>query len=182
MRLFLLFVVASLVTVSSLYALDNKRKGIIFGAGIAVTPYSTVSPYYGQDRAGRGLGGNALLGYGFGSRDLIVAEVNGSYCQSNEEPISEKYHASQGFYGIAWYHYYGRVTKSLFTVFGVGYYAFKVQYLERDKKGNALLFGVGYEFGRHLQFAVYYATGETGQRSPYISHQQINLMISSLAF
>jgi hypothetical protein len=161
---------------------DNQRKGVVFGAGIAFTPYSTVSPYYLKDRTGMGLGGHVLLGYGFSSRDFIVAEVNGSYCQSSEGLGPEKHHASQGFYGISWYHYYGRVEKSLFTVFGVGYYAFKVQYLERDKKGNALLLGIGYEFGRHVQCGVYYAAGETGERSPYVSHRQLNLMVSSIAF
>ncbi len=179
-----------LLGAASSFAFDNNRKGLVFGAGIAFTPYSKVQETKSNDYAkGIGEGAHGLLGYGIDARDLIVAEINGSFCKSTSihaYPYYIKrendYQATQAFYGIAWYRYYGRVDKSFFTTVGVGYYYFNLHDYDRTEKGNALLLGLGYEFGHHIQCGAYLALGKSTYRNWKLSHRQLNLMISSIAF
>ncbi len=89
---------------------------------------------------------------------------------------------TQGFNGAAWYHYYGQMGKSFFTAVGLGVYVFDVQDFDANDPGAGVLLGVGYEFARHWQTAVYVSAGKTTSAGVDFKHSHINVTVGAIAF
>ncbi|MDH3890310.1 MAG: hypothetical protein OEV49_04435 [candidate division Zixibacteria bacterium] len=179
-RLVLITMLAVLFMATTAGAFDGLRKGFVLGGGLGVAAQAEWSVDFlgfpvGED--GTGLGVNFIIGYGWDEQNMIVYEGNVAAWKGD---ISDA-DIVQGFNGAAWYHYFGPVGKSFFTVGGLGAYIFHVDEYEADP-GFGFMVGAGYEFARHWQAAVYFAKGKTEESPVEFDHQHINILVSGVAF
>jgi len=177
--------VITLVTVlflaASAGAFDGTRKGFVLGGGLGIAAFADYNAEeHGRtlSEGGSDIGMSFLLGYAWDDRNMIVYEGNASGWTSDS--LDEN--VFQGFYGAAWYHYYGHSNRSLFSVAGLGYYSFHVWTYERHDRGPALLVGGGYEVFFQVQVAAYYCRGWTKSAGVRFGHNQFNILASFVAF
>jgi hypothetical protein len=114
---------------------------------------------------------------------MIVFEGNVAVTKSDwffDEQVA------QGFDGFAWYHYFGPQGKSFFSTVGLGLYYFKLENYDANDYGAAFMIGGGYEFTRHIQVGAYFAAGRTEMQlfitKHEMSHKQVNIIVSAIAF
>jgi hypothetical protein len=173
----------------SVEAFDGVRKGFVIGGGLGIAANShweIDNSNVSEDKPGLGL--NLLIGYAWDEHNMIVYEGNvtgyssdaastvGGFLGLGDQTIT------QGFNGAAWYHYYGDQGKSLFTAVGLGVYVFDVQDFDANDPGFGILLGLGYEFARHWQTAVYASAGKTTSGGFDFKHSHINVVMNVIAF
>ncbi len=170
-------------------AFDGKRKGFVVGGGLGIAANShweIENTPVSEDKAGLGL--NILIGYAWDERNMIVYEGNVSAYSSEVASSAGAFFGlgdqtiTQGFNGAAWYHYYGDQGKSFFTAFGLGVYVFDVQDFDANDPGAGVLLGIGYEFARHWQAAVYASAGKTTDAGIDFKQSHVNVVIDLIAF
>lgn len=173
-------------SVSPASAFDGLRKGFVLGGGLGIAPTSSWDVGFDDD-SNVGTGGNLFIGYGWNEFNMIVYEGNFTIYNTTLEDHS----AVQGFTGVAWYHFFGPIGRSFFTVAGLGIYRFET-FPTVNNSGTGALLGIGYDLARHIQAAVYLSAGKTsesshidGQRSHANvdwDHTHINVLVSAVAF
>ncbi|MCK5124913.1 MAG: outer membrane beta-barrel protein [candidate division Zixibacteria bacterium] len=185
-RVVLLACLILLISSSAVFGFDGQRKGFVIGGGVGVSPGSSwkvddtllgVFPIKGSESR-VGVAANLFLGYAWDEKNMIVYEFNGSGYESDK--INHKF--QQGFSGPAWYHYWGSKGSSLFTAFGLGLYALDIEDIKKFDPGPGVLFGVGYEFSRHLQIGVYLGGGKTSVGSLDVEHGHLSIVFNAVAF
>lgn len=173
-------------------AFDGQRKGFVLGGGLGVAPVvkweGTVDVYdqFGTkigtdvvDESNVGVGINILIGYAWDEQNMIVAEGNVGGMES--EILIGEPTITQGFGGISWYHYFGEMGATFFTVVGLGSYSFEVEDFEAKERGGFLL-GGGYEFSPHWQVGAYLSFGETKDVQGKNEHTTFNILVGGVAF
>jgi len=171
-----------IIFISSAWGFNGERKGFVFGGGLGYAPLIKTSPeLHGDQNSGLGL--NSLVGYAWDDQNMIVFEGNVSAFAQKDSNLT----IAQGFYGAAWYHYFGTAGKSAFTTAGIGLYMYRVdETTDQNDMGNdmglAILLGGGYEFARHWQIGAYFSFGKTSEGPYDYNHSNLNLLISTVAF
>ena len=183
------FVVALVVVLcmtGSSTAFDGQRKGFVLGGGLGFSPEATYSvgldlgPFgtLTVDENGSGFGLNLVIGGAFNEQNMLVYEGNVAGWKS--DILNDN--ISQGFNGAAWYHYFGPLGKSAFTVAGIGAYVFQAENYEDNDPGLGILLGGGYEFSKHWQIGGYYSFGKTSDSGVDFDHHHLNILVSGIAF
>ena len=180
-RLVLITLVAVLFMAATACAFDGMRKGFVLGGGLGLAAtadweFDFLGESFSED--GSGLGAHLVIGYAWDEQNMIVYE--GNVASWNSDLLDEA--IAQGFNGASWYHYFGPVGKSFFTVAGIGFYVFNVETYEDNDPGFALLLGGGYEFARHIQVAAYFSKGKTSDPIVDFDHTHFNILVSAVAF
>ncbi|MCH9032704.1 MAG: hypothetical protein IIB00_10670 [candidate division Zixibacteria bacterium] len=179
---------------SDAWGFDGSRKGFVIGGGLGFAPIARWSApdvlllnevgdtlgteVFNDTRVGVGV--NILLGYAWNERNMIVYEGNASGYKSRK--LAGDLVITQGFYGAAWYHYYGPMGATFFSVIGVGLYQFDIENSPDFDAGIGGLLGGGYEFSPHYQVGLYISTGRTSILSTDFSHLNISALVSAVAF
>ena len=134
-----------------------------------------------------GIGLNLLIGFAWVDQNMIVYEGNISAYQSDVF-IGDQF-LSQGFNGAAWYHYYGPMGSTFFSVLGIGLFVFDLDEFDANDPGVGGLIGGGYEFSNHWQVGAYISAGQTSDELKDIfigidnwSHVQVSALVSVVAF
>ena len=191
----LAFILAFTATVAC--GFDGNRQGFVLGGGLGISPASKwktdifpeLDLAFEETKAGIGV--NILIGYAWDEYNMLVLEGNVAGYETGFDNLT----ATQGFGGLAWYHYYGAKGATFFTTVGIGSYNFELEYKYDNIKvsgsndpGFGMLFGLGYEFTRHFQAGAYFSFGKTkaiDERNDVeveFDHAHINLMVSVVAF
>jgi hypothetical protein len=185
-RLVMITLMAVLFMATTACAFDGMRKGFVLGGGLGLAPTADWETDLGgidvgQD--GTGLGLNLVIGYAWDEQNMIVYEGNVASWKMDvlDENVAQGFNGAS-WYGASWYHYFGPVGKSFFTVAGVGFYVFKVDTYEDNDPGFGLLLGGGYEFARHIQVAAYFSSGKTEDSGVEFDHTHFNILVSAVAF
>lgn len=175
---------------SSAWGFDGQRKGFVFGGGLGVAPsasYSVEIGSFAENRAGAAL--NLIIGYAWDEANMIVYEGNVTSYETGRLSIETTFltargdqRVTQGFNGLAWYHYYGVAGSSFYSILGLGAYVFDIEDLEPNDVGRALLAGVGYEFERHFGVSLYFSAGETTLNGVGFTHSHLSALITVVAF
>jgi hypothetical protein len=171
--------------------LDGKREGFIIGLGAGVTPKlhwegtSDSISMFGESTFGVGISG--LVGYAFDERNLLVIESNGAIALGGSLPG-----LAQRFLGPTWYHYYGRVGSSLFTVLSGGIYqsSFEVQEVmgilgaTRNglTTGLGIMVGGGFEFAAHAQIGLYLSGGALSGEGLDYSGYHVSVLLTGVGY
>lgn len=194
---FLLLVIAALCLNSAAFSFDGNRKGLVLGGGLGISPASNwktdvvpdLNLSFEETKAGVGV--NLLIGYAWDEFNMLVLEGNVAGFETGYRNVT----ATQGFGGVAWYHYFGPKGASFFTTVGAGSYNFELE-LKQDNitisgendPGFGMLFGAGFEFARHFQAGAYFSFGKTKvvnsvtKVETEFDHAHLNLMVSIIAF
>lgn len=175
--------VAILLPAAKASKFNSQRKGFILGGGLGFAPVASLSvneSYIEADDSKAGVGLNFIVGYAWDEHNMIVYE--GNVAGYSVEIWGDDEAVSQGFNGASWYHYFGPVGKSAFTVAGLGLYYFKVGDYDANDASGALLLGGGYEFARHWQFGGYLSVGKTSTEGVDFNHSHFSILISTVAF
>jgi hypothetical protein len=177
--LFLLVLLLAIPSVSS--AFDGKRKGFLAGVGLGAAPiahWSSESEDLDVDEVG--FSANALLGYGWDSRNAIVYEGNGGIYRASA--LRDSW-VTQGLDAIKWYHYWGAGDREFFSCVGIGLWAFGTQYRNIDGDGFGYTAGVGYEFLKHFQVGLYYLGGDTSNEDDVeATHSVVTLLVTVIGY
>ncbi|MCP4566939.1 MAG: porin family protein [FCB group bacterium] len=186
-----LLVISILILSSAALGFDGNRKGFVLGGGLGFSPASNWKTELVPDlelefeETKAGIGVNLLLGYAFDEYNMLVVEGNVAGYETGFDDLT----ATQGFGGVAWYHYFGAKGATFFTTVGMGSYNFELK-LKKDNievsgsndPGFGMLFGVGYEFSRHFQAGAYFSFGKTEAGPVEFDHAHINLLVSVVAY
>ncbi|MFH1699116.1 MAG: outer membrane beta-barrel protein [Candidatus Zixiibacteriota bacterium] len=194
---FYLLLLVTLILCSTAVGFDGDRKGFVLGGGLGFSPASKwktelipdLNLAFEETKAG--LGVNLLLGYAWDEYNMLVLEGNVAGYETDLKNVT----ATQGFGGVAWYHYYGAKGSSFFTTVGVGGYNFELEFKKdnitvsgSNDPGFGMLFGAGYEFAPHFQAGAYFSFGKTKSvddstnTEVEFDHAHINLMVTLIAF
>jgi hypothetical protein len=179
-RIVLITLLALLFAAASTSAFDGMRKGFVLGGGLGLTLTADREfdgPGNPVSEDGSGMGINLFLGYAWDEQNMIVYE--GNACAWDSDQLNET--VAQGFDGVSWYHYFGPVGKSFFSVGGLGVYGFQTDNIDADAK-FAFMLGGGYEFTRHVQVGAYLSTGSAKFRGDDWDHTHFNVLVSATAF
>lgn len=178
------------LTCSSAWGFDGQRKGFVVGGGLGVAPsasYSIEIGPFAENKAGAGL--NLIIGYAWDEANMIVYEGSIAGYETDKLSIETTFltargdqRVTQGFNGLAWYHYFGSTGKTFFSVIGLGAYAFDIEDVESNKIGRAFLAGAGYEFTRHFGIILQFSAGETTLNGVGFTHSHLNVLITVVAF
>ena len=178
---------------SSALAFDGNRKGFVLGGGLGIAPAITVSAdlkatiedvgeltIYGVEDTRAGAAVHFVIGYAWDNHNMVVYEGNGAAFEDNDVVVS------QSFNGASWYHYFGPIGRSAFTVAGLGLYGFDTDKTDRADYGGGMLLGGGYEFSPHWQVGGYLSFGQTsyseGIAKLDLKHSTLSILISGIAF
>lgn len=133
------------------------------------------------------LGGNGFIGYAFDERNLLVIESNGAVALGGTLVGLQ-----QRILGPSWYHYFGRVGSSLFTVLNGGMYnsSFEVQdvlgILAATKDGSTsglgIMLGGGYEFAAHAQIGLYLSGGALSGGGFDYSGYHVSVLLTGVGY
>ncbi|MFH1894012.1 MAG: hypothetical protein ABIK83_15170 [Candidatus Zixiibacteriota bacterium] len=191
---------------STVLGFDGLRKGFVVGGGLGVAatakwsvdiPTNMISniPGGATDESNVGVGGHFLIGYAWDEYNMIVYEGNGCAYTSdvfNDETSDDlNGKSAQSFGGATWYHYFGPLGKSFFSVVGVGAFAWKVKGYEMNDPGIAYIVGGGYEFAKHFQAGVYLSGGKTSDKITLpdgqtenidFGHMHVNILVTAVAY
>lgn len=182
-----------LILGSTSLGFDNQRKGFVLGGGLGIAPYSNWSIDLGDnlfggiidfsaDETNVGPALNFVIGYAWNEQNMIVYHADGLIYKSDFFDQS----AVQTFNGVSFFHYFGPVGRAPFAVVGVGGYGWKVEELEANDVGPALLVGAGYEFARHVQVGAYYVGGRTSDKAFgetfNFGHAHVSVAVTAVAF
>lgn len=131
-----------------------------------------------------GVGVNLLIGYAWDEQNMIVYEGNITGYQSD---VFVDNQVSQGFSGAAWYHYYGSMGSTFFSVLGIGVFTFDLDKFDANDQGIGGLIGGGYEFSNHWQVGAYLSSGRTSTALKDFgfddwSHVQVSALVNVVAF
>ncbi|MCJ7507423.1 MAG: hypothetical protein MUO85_01665 [candidate division Zixibacteria bacterium] len=176
-RILILLLLFSLVFINSALAFDGERKGFVMGGGLGFAPASRWSTG-GFNENSVGFGDDALIGYAWNEKNMIVLEGNGTFYNSDILDVN----ILQFFLGPSWYHYFGpQEGRTFFSAVGIGGYYFGLppfySYISfcincgemppappDHARGFGYLIGGSYEFARHFQIGAYLAGGKTSER------------------
>lgn len=174
-------------------AFDGKRKGFVLGGGLGLAPVVRwEGPVYELDPNGPGLqkvtvdeskvgaGAQIIIGYAWDEANMIVVEGNAGAMES--DILFGRPTLSQGFGGVSWYHYFGEMGRTLFTVVGLGSYAFQVEDADAADSEFGALVGGGYEFSPHWQVGGYLSFGGTSDAVGDNDHVTFSVLIGAVAF
>lgn len=179
-RLFLLLVVSLIFMSSSAMAFNGLRKGFVVGGGLGFAPVGKWSlDNTSLEDSNAGLALNLMIGYAWDEFNMIIYEGN---VVSYTTDIFGDRTVAQGFNGVSWYHYFGPMGKSFFSVAGLGFYVMNVEDFDANDPGIGLLGGGGYEFSRHLQVGGYFSLGKTSDSPADFSHVHLSVLVSVVAF
>jgi len=182
---------------STVFGFDGLRKGFVVGGGLGVAatakwsvdvPTNVVSniPGGATEESNVGVGGHLVIGYAWDEQNMIVYESNGCAYTSDvfKDPNSADLDgkSAQSFGGASWYHYFGPLGKSFYTVVGAGIYAWKVTGYEMNDFGMAYIVGGGYEFAKHFQAGVYLSGGKTADSGIDFGHMHVNIVVTAVAY
>jgi hypothetical protein len=183
--------------VSSGHGADGDRRGFITGIGLGFAPVCrfTVSEAGDMRENAPAVGYSALIGHGWGDRDITALEFNGAVRHSNyyseigrrtgywDQPgVHGSQYIYQHFSGFSWYHYFGVPGKSLLTVAGLGLYNLGTKSLGGNDPGFGTLLGLGYEFARHYQATMYWTRGHSSDRPYDCRHSQLSVLVSWIRY
>ncbi len=183
-RSVLITLVAVMLMSGSVGAFDGMRKGFVLGGGLGLNlsaDYEVSEGIYSISEDGSGMGLNLVIGYAWDEQNMIVYEGNVGGWKSD---LVNK-DIAQGFNGASWYHYFGPVGQSFFTVAGLGFYVFNPEDFENNDPAGGLILGGGYEFARHIQVGAYFSSGKTkdpGSSKIEFDHTHFNILVSAVAF
>lgn len=154
MKILILILIATIATANLAYPFDGKRTGVVVGAGAGLMynadwSVECGSGYYGS--GGSGIGYQLLLGYGIHRLNVIAYEWN--FTSYSSDWFVE--HASQGFHGVSWYHYFAKGDRSFVSAVGFGGYYLDLSGSKTTRDGPSMLFGIIYQYTPHVQFGVY---------------------------
>ncbi|GAB4322062.1 MAG: hypothetical protein Kow0074_13340 [Candidatus Zixiibacteriota bacterium] len=181
-----------LIAASNAGAFDGIRKGLVLGGGLGAAANVSwkadfeFAPDAGENNAGFGTA--IFAGYAWDERNMIVLEGNGARYVT-DIGILPDVAAIQGFGGASWYHYFGDMGRSPFTVVGLGVYIFQWEYTptalnRKNDPGPGVLIGGGYEFTDHVQVGVYIGAGRTTEPETGVEfdHGHVSVLLSAIAF
>ena len=189
------------LTCSNAWGFDGLRKGFVLGGGLGFSPSSKWSgPLITAidnntnavfieviEESKAGIAVNLLVGYAWDEQNMLVYEFNASAYQSDIF-IGDRV-ISQGFSGAAWYHYFGSMGSTLFSVLGIGIFTFELQDADSNDPGIGGMVGGGYEFSNHWQVGAYVSAGKTSDalKNFFVgiddwSHVQVNVLVNAIAF
>ena len=176
---------------------DGQRQGFIIGAGVGVSPISTISGEhrgYSYDELEVGFAVNVLIGFAWNEHNMLVWEGNGS---THGTKHLREGSVLQGFYGPTWYHYYGETGSGWFTLGGVGWYQYEDTATVRIRicfncgeepppplpreDGLGFLVGGGYEFARHYQLSASLGAGRTSGALEW-THVQLGIFLTAVSY
>lgn len=192
MRRIVIATVIILLAVGSVSAFDGQRKGFVLGGGLGFAP---VASWDGEpvpavftkfDESKAAFAANVIIGYGWDEFNLIAFEGNITTYSSD---LVDNFTITQGFGGVAWYHYFGPMGQSFFTTTGLGVYTFRGE-LEignfkvegEADEGFGWLAGAGYEFKNHWQVGAYISMGKTSEPGIDYNHTHVSILVSGIAF
>jgi len=192
MRRSVIAAVVLFLAVGSASAFDGQRKGFMLGGGIGFAP---VASWDGEpvpvlfteyDESKVAFAANVIIGYGWDEFNLIAFEGN---ITSYNSDLANDLTLTQGFGGVAWYHYFGPKGRSFFTTTGLGVYTFKGELEIEDFKvegeadpGFGWLVGAGYEFASHWQIGAYLSMGKTSDPGIDYDHTHFSILVGGIAF
>jgi len=166
-------------------AFNGLRKGFVLGGGLGFSPISRWSAGT-FDESSAGLALNLIIGYAWDEQNMLVYEGNVTAYSTaylgNQALFEPSPTISQGFNGASWYHYFGPVGQSFFTVAGLGFYVFQVEDYDANDLGGGYLLGGGYEFTRHVQVAGYFSGGQTKVSGGTFGHNHVSVVVNAVAF
>ncbi|MCH9031726.1 MAG: hypothetical protein IIB00_05645, partial [candidate division Zixibacteria bacterium] len=160
-KLILGALVLTLLSVDTSWAFDGNRRGFVLGGGLGFAPVASWDGGF-ADESKAGVAANLFLGYGWNDVNLIVAEGNLAVYKSDFGDAT----ITQGFSGVAWYHYFGPAGQSFYSTLGAGAYTFDFEIAGQtgsNDPGFGALFGVGYEFSKHYQIGGVFSFGKTSE-------------------
>jgi hypothetical protein len=206
----LLLFITNVVVVTSAFTFDGKRKGLVLGLGLGFSPLAHLSASH-ESTNKVGLGGNFIIGYGVGLRDVLAFEANLTdyYPEYGSNYGLREPRAVQGIAAISWYRYFGPVGHACFIMGGTGIYRAK-EYLhgiyinvcfgpecpEPEIKpsipqtwGFGMMMGAGRELSRHFQATLYLSGGfprgyfgeEQGTKVTNLA-AHVNLLLTWISF
>ena len=188
----LILLLLTVLPAGSCFSFDGERKGFVIGGGVGIGPKIRSSNASGWNQIDEsGLATNLLIGHAWNEKNIIALLQQGVYFTHSYYTGSmfgpdewKERNVSQGFIGMALFHYYGPAGHSPYFVFGTG-----LQYripLESDydlhESGPGLLIGGGYEFMHHVQFYGSISGGTTTTELERYYHYQILFTFSAVAF
>jgi hypothetical protein len=163
----------------STYAFDGQRKGFVMGFGCGYSPWAKWSrDNPSLSETGQGLDMRIPLGYAWSNQNMLVYEGAPTFFKSNDDEHSC---ATQGVWGIRWYHYFAVPGRTWFLTLGVGRAVF-IKDEEMLQNGVGVVLGGGYEFTKHLQAGLYYAGGRCGIDDYHVRHHALSLVVTALVY
>lgn len=191
-----------LACVSGGAAFDGERPGFILSGGLGYSPYvhhSQTHDGYTFEESNPGVAFSLELGWGSDANNVLTLGGDGALFTST---LFGDRKANQGFAGFSWYHYFGRQGSSVFSVVGLGSFAFGVEddYQQPDsvwsddlqdyepqaatprQRGVGAQVGVGVEFAKHWQVGAFLIGGQTKAFDVDIEHLQVNLLVQWMAY
>jgi hypothetical protein len=181
MKALVLILIALILMANMAYPFDGRRTGIVVGAGAGLMYNADWSVkcgggYYGS--GGTGGGYQLLLGYGIHRLNVVAYECN--FTSYSSDWFVE--HASQGFHGVSWYHYFAGGNKSFVTTVGFGSYYLNLSGSKTTWDGPSMLFGIIYQFAPHAQIGVYRVEEKIFGGGRGHENKHFTLMLSILAY
>lgn len=189
MRKVLTMSVAIIILSSSMaWSFDGARKGFVLGGGAGLA--SADLEFKGQSVNPSETAGAAhvMIGYGFDNRNMLVLEGSAAVYETLD--LNTTLTVTQGWWGIAWYHYFAPAAKSFYTVIGLGAMSYDISrpvpggtLLSSADPGGGLMFGAGYSFSRHFQVGLHVARGETSVPGfAEFDHVNVSVLLTAVAF
>jgi hypothetical protein len=180
---FLIIALLIILAVNS-WGFDGQRKGFVLGGGLGFGPVASTSleGFSGsEDRSG--LGFNFIIGYAWDNRNMLVY-LNDGVVFNVTTIYHDKVGVFQGFSGIGYYHYFGRIGNSGFINAGLGLQQFSSldSKYESNDVGGGILLGGGYEFVRHVQVYANLSFGKTSVSVLDFNHSQLTVGVAAVAF
>ncbi len=176
-----------LILSSSALGFDGQRKGFVLGGGLGGTYASYQNKdvtigWYGSGghlkESGPGFAANMVIGGGLDDRNVLALEINGVGYGDQDSGHS----MGQGFIGPVWYLYFRPSGRSFFTTVGFGTSFYRYENRPRIKTDVGVLLGVGLSSGGPLQVGFYYASTTGMTSSGNLSHRELNVILTYVAF
>jgi len=154
-KILLSSILASVLVVSSLEAVDEQKEGFIIGLGIGMSSINTEVSFGGYDWDERSfaLATSFKIGYGFTNQFLLYYTNDISWYGYDNDPYDDTYISGMSGIGVSYYleensPYY------VMGAIGIGSYS---NFTEGDSEtGSAFSVGVGYEVSPHFQIEATY--------------------------
>ena len=117
--------------------------------------------YLPDNSSHTGFASHVVIGGCRNASDIFAGEWNAVlYSSPTDLTPSKSVSVWQWQLAVSWYHYFGPVGGSPYTVIGCGPYFLTPSWSEYTAFGGALLLGGGYGFTRHIQIGAYYSIGK----------------------
>ncbi|MCF6243920.1 MAG: porin family protein [Sulfurovum sp.] len=180
-RILISTILASVLSVSSLSAFDEQKKGFLlsYGAGASFIDTKVKTGKVGTDGSTFGLATSFKVGYGFTNQFALYYMNDISWFESENDPYGHTH--SSGFSGISG-SYYITESSPIYVTAGVGIGTFSNFSELKVETGESYLLGAGYEFSPHVQVEATYHSNTIEEKNVDLSTDALKITVNYMLY